>query len=369
MSIAPLEPRKPLPPPPFYGPDGLYRPPAENGELPAHLPGHLELPEENGEIVENFREAPQNVLLDTVILPILERLHPDLHFALGHDCGIYWRLTHPPERGAICPDWFYVPGVPPLFQGDYRRSYVLWKEHVPPAVLIEYSSEDGTKERDRTPYDGKFWVYEQAIRGEYYAIFVVGTGELEVHRLAGGRYHRLQPDEHGHYPIEPLGVALGVWHGLYLNETAPWLRWYDLQGNLLPLDAERAAEAQRRAEEERTRAEEERTRAEEERTRAEEERTRAEEERTRAEQADRRAAKERARAEQADRRAEQADRRAAEERARAEAEHRRAQEERGRTQVADQRAEEERARAEAESLRRERLAAKLRELGIDPEAV
>jgi hypothetical protein len=53
-----------------------------------------------------------------------------------------------------------------------------WKEHVPPAVLIEYFSEDGSKERDQTPYEGKFWIYEQAVRGGYYAIFVVGTGEL-----------------------------------------------------------------------------------------------------------------------------------------------------------------------------------------------
>ena len=59
------------------------------------LPGHLELPDENGEIVENFREAPQSLLLDQAIWPILEQLHPDRHFAVGHDCGIYWRLTNP----------------------------------------------------------------------------------------------------------------------------------------------------------------------------------------------------------------------------------------------------------------------------------
>ena len=60
---------------------------------------------------------------------------------------------------------------------------MLWKEHVRPAVLIEYASEDGGKERDRTPYEGKFWIYEQAVQGRYYAIFVVATGELEVYRL------------------------------------------------------------------------------------------------------------------------------------------------------------------------------------------
>ncbi len=43
----------------------------------------------------------------------------------------------------------------------------LWAEHVPPSIMIEYSSEDGSKERDRTPYEGKFWIYEQAVRGRY----------------------------------------------------------------------------------------------------------------------------------------------------------------------------------------------------------
>ena len=199
--------------------------------------------------MENFRETPQNVLLDQGIWPILERIHPDRHFALGHDCGIYWRLTDPLERGAICPDWFYVPGVPPDLDGHYRRSYVLWKEHVPPAVMIEYASEDGSKERDRTPYEGKFWIYEQAVRGGYYAIFVVETGELEVHRLEGtARIGGCNPTSAGITRSSRLGVELGVWHGFFGNETAPWLRWYDTQGNLLPIGEERAEQERRRAE-------------------------------------------------------------------------------------------------------------------------
>jgi Uma2 family endonuclease len=246
--------RKAMPKPPFYGPAGRYLPPAENGELPLHLPGHLELPDENDEIGDNFREGPQNGLLNQTIWPILDRLHPNHDFALGHDCGIYWRLTDPPVNGAICPDWFYVPGVPPNLDGHFRRSYVLWKEHVPPAVLIEYASDDGSKERDRTPYEGKLWIYEQAVRGRYYAIFAVETGDLEVHRLEGSAYRRLEPNERGHYPIEPLGVELGVWHGFYRNETAPWLRWYHAPGKMLPHDAERAEEAIRRANEARQRA-------------------------------------------------------------------------------------------------------------------
>jgi hypothetical protein len=43
---------------PYWGPDGLYRPPVEEGvEVPPSLPGHLELPPVNGEIVECLRRA------------------------------------------------------------------------------------------------------------------------------------------------------------------------------------------------------------------------------------------------------------------------------------------------------------------------
>jgi hypothetical protein len=44
MSVERSRPRKAKPNPPFWGPDGRYRPPSENGELPLHLPDHLELP-------------------------------------------------------------------------------------------------------------------------------------------------------------------------------------------------------------------------------------------------------------------------------------------------------------------------------------
>ncbi len=93
------------------------------------------------------------------------------------------------------------------------------------------------------------------MQGRFYAIFVVERGELEVHRLDESKYRRLQPDERGHYLIEPLGAKLGVWYGLYFNETAPWLRWYDTEGTLLPIAEERADDERRRADQERHRAE------------------------------------------------------------------------------------------------------------------
>src|SRR5438552_7966910 len=84
-------------------------------------PDHTQLPETDGSIVQNFQEHPQAMLLTDAILPVLQRLHPDAQFAIGQDCGIYFRPTAQPLEGCRAPDWFYVPDVPPLLDGEVRR--------------------------------------------------------------------------------------------------------------------------------------------------------------------------------------------------------------------------------------------------------
>jgi len=240
-------------------------------ELPPPFPDHTQLPEEDGTFVKNFQEHPQSIILTDSLGPVLQQLHPDGHYAIGQDCGIYWRETEPPEKGAEAPDWFYVPNVPPLLEGQYRRSYSLWREFMAPLIILEFASGDGTEERDRTPLSysgnevtrpGKFWVYERIVRAPYYGIYEVANGQLEVYRLIDGFYQLLQPNERGHYAIGPLGVELGLWHGNYQNQNFLWLRWWDSEGNLLLTGSERAELESLRAELARQRAEQERQRAE-----------------------------------------------------------------------------------------------------------
>jgi Uma2 family endonuclease len=233
------------------------------------LPDHTQLPESDGSFVKNFQEHPQSLLLTSSICPVLDALHPDGQYAIGQDSGIYWRLTDPPERGAEAPDWFYVPNVPPLLNGERRRSYVMWKEIIAPLIAIEFTSGDGTEERDRTsPFTdpgakaGKFWVYEQAVRIPFYAIYEVEKASVEVYQLVGDRYQRCLPNERGHYSIPSLGVELGIWQGQYMNQNLPWLRWWDSSGNLLLHGDERAELEGQRAELESQRAEQANQRAE-----------------------------------------------------------------------------------------------------------
>ena len=91
--------------------------------------------------MKNFQEHPQSLILTDSIGQILQQWHPDGQYAIGQDCGIYWRETEPAEQGAEAPDWFYVPNVPPNIDGQIRRSYVLWREHIAPLIALEFASE------------------------------------------------------------------------------------------------------------------------------------------------------------------------------------------------------------------------------------
>ncbi len=237
-------------------------------DLPKPFPDHTQLPEEDGTFVKNFQEHPQSLILTDSLGPVLQQLHPDGQYCIGQDCGIYWRETDPPEKGAEASDWFYVPNVPPKLDGQIRRSYVLWREYQAPVIALEFASGNGDEERDKTPVTGKFWVYEKIVRIPYYGIYEIKNALLEVYHLIDFSYHKLNPNERGHYPIPLLGVELGLWQGSYQNQNQLWLRWWDLQGNLLLIGDERAKQADHRAELERQKAELADHRAELERQRA-----------------------------------------------------------------------------------------------------
>ncbi|MBE9241698.1 Uma2 family endonuclease [Synechocystis salina] len=212
------------------------------------LPDHTQLPCEDGTFVKNFQEHPQSILLTSAIRPVLDQIHTDGQYTIGQDSGIYWRLTEPPQRVAEAPDWFYVPNVPPLLNGKGRRSYVLWQEIIPPQIVLEFVSGDGFEERDRTPWTGKFWIYETVIRPAYYGIYEVEKASVELYYLIGSHYELMNPNAYGHYEIPELQVALGIWQGTYQNMELPWLRWWDLQGKLLPNPEEKVIQAEEKAE-------------------------------------------------------------------------------------------------------------------------
>jgi Uma2 family endonuclease len=204
------------------------------------LPDHTQLPESDGTFVKNFQEHPQSILLTDSLQPHLRQVFPDGQYCIGQDSGIYWRITDPPGRGVVAPDWFLVHGVPPTLGGRVRRSYVMWQELIAPLIILEFVSGDGTEERDNTPWEGKFWIYERVIRPAFYGIYEVTPGRIELYHLVDGKFELVRANERGHYPVASLRVELGIWEGTYQELQLPWLRWWDDQGRLLATGHERA---------------------------------------------------------------------------------------------------------------------------------
>ena len=213
------------------------------------LPGHLDLPSTDGRIVENSIEQHQNAELTASIEPLLEILHPGGDFFIGQDVGIYYRPTDPPLQGCKAPDWFYVPNVSKnASDGEVRLSYVMWRERKAPYLIVEQVSRDGSEERDDTPNTGKFWVYEQILQVPYYAIFDGFEGTLECFQLVDDVYLPMRANARNHFELPFLNVELGLWKGLSHNYYRHWLRFFDSEGTMLPIHAERAARANERAE-------------------------------------------------------------------------------------------------------------------------
>jgi hypothetical protein len=217
------------------------------------LPTPKDLPCEDGAMENTFDHA-KSTLLKGPLLPVLERLHPDGRFCVVHDTAFYYRTEPNRRSSAVVPDWAYVPGLPMLSEGEPQRSFLTWWEAVSPLIVLEYISDTDGGERDHTPEEGKFWIYERRLRPAYYGIYDVAPGRLEMYHLVDGRFDLMGANAHGRYPVHPLGLELGVWTGDFQGVMLPWMRWFHPDGTLMPTGSERAEQERQRAEQERQRA-------------------------------------------------------------------------------------------------------------------
>ncbi len=156
-------------------------------------------------------------------------------------------------------DWLYVPEINERERSNtsIRRSYTPWAEGGAVAIVMEFLSEDDNGEQsDRhiPPY-GKRYFYEQILKVPTYVIFNPANAEFAVHQLQNNRYQLTPPNAEGRVWIPELELFLGVWSGDRERTYAHWLRWWDLQGNLLLWSSEQAELERLRAEQERIRAE------------------------------------------------------------------------------------------------------------------
>ncbi|MDX2228900.1 MAG: Uma2 family endonuclease [Leptolyngbyaceae cyanobacterium bins.349] len=260
----------------------------------------------------NRHRIAMNALIDSVMVALSDRPN----FFAGGNMFVYYSRNQRMNEDFRGPDFFVVLDV----EQRERQGWVVWEEGGRyPDVIVEFLS-PSTARIDKVD---KKDLYERVFHtADYFVYDPFDRNSLEGWHLNGSQHYQpLMPNDRGWLWCDSLKLWLGTWEGVIQQEpgigTCHWLRFYTEAGEPVPLSAEFA---QQQAETERQRAEQERQRAQVAQQQAEQERQRAEQEQQRA-------------------------------------------------QVAQQQAEQERQRAEQERQRAERLAARLRELGLNPEEV
>ena len=172
--------------------------------------------------MENFREAPQNDPSGPRHPADPRRLHPDRHFALGHDCGIYWKLTDPPvARGQSAPTGSMSRACRPCSTGTI-------------GVVRPVERERPAGRHDRVCLGGRQQgARPDALRGQVLDLRAGGPGPVlwdlrGRHRGAGGLsscerglYQPLRPNERGITRSSRSASSWASGMGSYQNEVGP----------------------------------------------------------------------------------------------------------------------------------------------------
>lgn len=181
-------------------------------------------------------------------------------FFIGANLSVYFRRDQVGQRELRGPDFFLVRDV----EHRPRRSWTVWLEGGRyPDLIIELLS-DATARVDRTT---KKTLYQDVFRTPEYFWFSLETGELAGFHLVDRAYQDITPDGEGRLPSRILGLRLGVADGL--------LRFFDVQGALIPTLPEAIAQEQALVDLARARVEQEQKRTEKALSQAARERERA----------------------------------------------------------------------------------------------
>jgi Uma2 family endonuclease len=224
-----------------------------------NLPTAAELPHSDETPVDNqLQNDIPNLLLG--LLAELWENRDDWYF--GVDMGIYYN----PDEAAIVPDGFLAVGVKHDTGERGRLSYVLWEEeNIIPILSLEVISEKYNRE-----YEDKLVGY-QSLGILYYAIYNPFSGRrgrfknrqrLEVYKLVEGKYE-LVPNQNNRVWLPEIELALGYEYGEHIAWYREWLYWYDGSGNRYLTTKERAINAIAIANQERLIAAQERREKEE----------------------------------------------------------------------------------------------------------
>jgi len=203
----------------------------ETAELPVIRPDVSHLVTEDDTPVDNIVSEKQMRLLTE---PLYTSWKPGRKFLVAANVGVFLSIPEPP----IVPDVFLSMDVEPHEEWTTKehRSYFVWEFTKMPDVAIEVVSnrEGGELTRKMEKY-ARFGF-------TYYAIFdpdqLIQTEPLVCYGLHEGMYVRMRVPS-----FRSIGLQLVMWEGEYEDCKLKWIRWADLQGNLLPTGAEHRARA------------------------------------------------------------------------------------------------------------------------------
>lgn len=287
------------------------------GLPPECLPNYDLIITEDDTPVDNLFSERQAKLLSEAIYSSWAGPGDGRPFVAMTNVGLFRASKQPP----VVPDLLLsldvtLPDDPWPKEG---RSYFVWTYGKFPDLVLEIvSNTEGGEATSKRKLYGE-------MRIPIYVIFdplnQLGGGVLQVLNLVRNKYEPVLASW-----LPEIGLGLLLWEGSYAGLHGEWLRWCDESGDILPTGDERAVQEQHRADD-------------------------AEE---RADDADQRADDEKQSAIRALQRADQEQQRADDEQQRADDEQRRADDEQRRADSAEQ--------------REAKLLAKLRVLGVDPDA-
>ncbi|MEQ8464013.1 Uma2 family endonuclease [Coleofasciculus sp. E1-EBD-02] len=188
---------------------------------------------DDGEPLESNRHRIAiNVLIRSLQQAYLDRND----FFTSGNMFIYYSSEQARNRDFRGPDFFAVLNVDGTTE---RQGWVVWEEGGRyPDVIVELMSFSTASADTGTKKD----IYERIFRTPDYFVFnPFDPNSLQGWHLdASQQYQPLVPNQQGWLWCQTLGLWLGTWQGTIDRETAVWLRFYDQDGNLVPLPEEAA---------------------------------------------------------------------------------------------------------------------------------
>lgn len=188
---------------------------------------------DDGEPLESNRHRIAiNVLIRSLQQAYLDRND----FFTSGNMFIYYSSEQARNRDFRGPDFFAVLNVDGTTE---RQGWVVWEEGGRyPDVIVELMSPSTASMDTGTKKD----IYERIFRTPDYFVFnPFDPNSLQGWHLdASQQYQPLVPNDQGWLWCQTLGLWVGTWQGTIDRETAVWLRFYDQEGNLVPLPEEAA---------------------------------------------------------------------------------------------------------------------------------